>query len=328
MSLPTPAALLRTLCLASLCTLGLTHAASAQQYPTKPVRIVVPYTPGGGIDVLARLVSAKLTEMWGQSVYVENRPGAGANLGVDLVAKSAPDGYSFVIVSNTVALAASSASKPSYDLFKDLTAAALATRAPFVLGVNPKAGATTVKGLLDVAKNRPGGLNFASAGQGTTTHLAIELLKRRTGMPALHVPYKGSGPAMTDLLDGRVDALFATAAAIMPYARDNRLLALAVTGKTRSPSAPGVPTMIEAGVSNFEVVVWFGFLAPAGTPSAILHKFHADMSKVLAMPDVAEKLKGQGQDVAAMGPEDFGVFLREEVTTWADVVRQANLKFD
>jgi len=321
MSLPTPVALLRTLCLACLCTLGLTHAASAQQYPTKPVRIVVPYTPGGGIDVLARLVSAKLTEMWGQSVYVENRPGAGANLGVDLVAKSAPDGYSFVIVSNTVALAASSASKPSYDLFKDLTAAALATRAPFVLGVNPKAGATTVKGLLDVAKNRPGGLNFASAGQGTTTHLAIELLKRRTGMPALHVPYKGSGPAMTDLLDGRVDALFATAAAIMPYARDNRLLALAVTGKTRSPSAPGVPTMVEAGVSNFEVVVWFGFLAPAGTPREIVTLLNAEINRAMLLPDVKDKLNSAGLIIVAEPPEFFASTIKSDFAKYGKLIR-------
>lgn len=315
------------LCLGLLASLG-TQPAAAQQYPERAVRIVVPYTPGGGIDLLARLVSAQLTQMWGRPVQVDNRPGAGANLGTDLVAKSAPDGYNFVIVSNTIALAASAQPKPPYDALKDLAPVLLATRAPFVLGVNPKVGAQSVKGLLEVARARPGGLNFASAGQGTSTHLAIELLRQRTGMPALHVPYKGSAPALTDLLEGRVDALFATAAAIMPFVRDQRLLGLAVTGRARSTSAPGVPTMIEAGIADYEVTVWFAFLAPAGTPQAIIRKFHVDTLRVLAMPEVAEKLRAQGQEVAPLGPEEFGPFLRAEINTWADVVRQAGLKFE
>lgn len=300
----------------------------AQQYPTRPVRLVVPYAPSGGIQVLARLLGDKLTDIWGKSLVIENRPGGGANVGTEHVAKSPPDGYTFVAVSSTVALAASATPKPNYDVLKDLAPVVLATRAPFVLSVNPKVGATTVKGLLEAAKARPGGLNFASAGQGTTTHFAIELLKSRTGIPVVHIPYKGSALAMSDLIEGRVDAMFATPAGIMPHVREKRLLGLAVTGATPSPSAPGLPTMAEAGVPGYDVSVWFGLLAPAGTPADIIGKVHADVVKVLAMPDVAEKLKGQGQEVAPMAPAEFAAFLRAEVNTWADIVKRAGVRFD
>jgi len=315
-------------CLAT--TLGMVHAlpAAAQGFPNRTVRIVVPYTPGGGIDVLARLLGAKLAESWGQPVVIENRPGAGANLGTDMVAKAAPDGYSWVIVSNTLALAASSGAKLPYDPLKDLAPAILATTAPFVLAINPRLGTTTVKGLLEVARTRPGGLNFASAGQGTSTHLAIELLKARTGMPALHVPYKGSGPALTDLVDGRVDALFATPAAIMPFVRDKKLVALAVTGKRRTDSAPGVPTMVEEGIANYEVAVWFGLLGPGGTPPEILRKFHQDSVKVLGQADVVARLKGQGQDITTLGPDEFAAFLRSEISTWGGIVKAAGVTFN
>lgn len=302
--------------------------ASAQQYPTRPVRLVVPYAPSGGIQVAARLLGEKLTEMWGQSVIIENRPGAGANLGTDMVAKSAPDGYTFVIVSSTVAIAASITPKPNYDVLKDLTPVVLLSNAPFVLAVSPKLGVSNVKAMLDVARTKPGGLNFASAGQGTSTHLAIELLKARTGIPAVHVPYKGSALAMGDLLEGRVDAMFATPAGIMPHVKAKRLGGLAVTGSMHTPSAPGLPTMKEAGVPNYDVSVWFGILAPAGTPPAIVQKFYNDSAKILAMPDVIEKLNAQGQDVTPMGPEKFGETLRADVKTWAEVIQKSNLKFE
>lgn len=309
-------------------TLAASPASHAQQYPTRPVRLVVPYAPSGGIQVLARLLGDKLTDVWGKSVVIENRPGGGANVGTEHVARSPPDGYTFVAVSSTVALAASASPKPNYDVLKDLATVVLATRAPFVLSVNPKVGATTVKGLLEAAKARPGGLNFASAGQGTTTHFAIELLKSKTGIPVVHVPYKGSALAMSDLIEGRVDAMFATPAGIMPHVRERRLLGLAVTGTTPSSSAPGLPTMAEAGVPGYDVSVWFGLLAPAGTPADIIGKVHTDVVKVLAMPDVAEKLKGQGQEVAPMAPAEFAAFLRTEVNTWADIVKRAGVRFD
>lgn len=315
-------------CSAVLASLLLAAPVAAQQFPTRQVRIVVPYTPGGGIDVLARLLGSKLAEAWGQPVVIENKPGAGANLGVDMVAKSPADGYSYVIVSNTLALTASSGAKLPFDPLKDLAPALLATHAPFVLGVTPKLGATNMKTFLEAARARPGGLNFASAGQGTSTHLAIELLKVRTGLLALHVPYKGSGPAMTDLIDGRVDALFATPAAIMPYVRDKRLVAAALTSKARSSSAPGVPTMMEQGVPDYDVSVWFGLLAPAGTPPAILRKFHQDGVKALAIPDVVEKLRAQGQEVATLGPDEFTTFFRNEINTWAEVIKTAGIKFN
>jgi tripartite-type tricarboxylate transporter receptor subunit TctC len=316
---------------ALLCVALLASAsgASAQDtWPARPVRIVVPYTPGGGIDVLARILGQRLGEAWGQPVVIENRPGAGGTIGPAQVAKSASDGYSFVIVSNTFALGASGAAKQPYDALKDFAPVILATRAPFVLGVYPGLHVKDVRELLALARSKPGGLNFASAGTGTGTHLAIELLKHRTGMPALHVPYKGTNPALQDLIDGRVDALFGTPAAIMPLASDNRVQALATTGRARTSSAPGVPTMIESGVPDFEVVVWFGLLAPAGTPPAILRKFHADALKVLDTPDVMARLKAQGQEVVGMGPDEFSAYLRSEIATWGDIVRQADIRFE
>jgi len=324
---PTPRRSVLRILAAGLALAGLCAAphASAQQFPARTVRIVVPYTPGGGIDVLARLLGQKLSEIWGQPVVIDNKPGAGSHLGTDSVAKSAPDGHTWVIVSNTMALAAAAGSKLPYDPLKDLAPAVLATSAPFVLAATPKLGATTLRQFLDTARSKPGGLNFASAGQGTSTHLAIELLKARTGIPALHVPYKGSGPALTDLVDGRVDALFATPAAIMPHVREKRLVAIGVTGRQRTDSAPGVPTVIEGGLANFEVVVWFGLLAPAGTPVPILRKFHQDTLRVLAQPDVVTRLHGQGQDITPLGPEEFGALLRNEVSTWSEVIKSAGV---
>ena len=296
-------------------------------WPSRPVRIVVPYTTGGGIDVVARLLGQKLGEAWGQPVVIENRPGAGASLGPSQVAKSPPDGYSFVIVSNTFALSASSRARPPYDPLKDFTPVMLATRAPFVLAVNPDLHAGNVQDLLAIARNKLGGINFASSGQGTGSHLAIELLKHRTKMTALHVPYKGSNQALIDLADGRLDALFATPAAIMPLVNERKLQALATTGRIRTPSAPGVPTMIESGVPDFEVVVWFALLAPSGTPPAIVRKFHADAAKALQAPDMVARLNGLGQEVVAMGPDEFADYLSSEIKTWGDVVRQADIQF-
>ena len=301
--------------------------ANAQQFPTRHVRIVVPYTPGGGIDVLARVLGAELQKIWNQPVVIDNKPGAGSHLGTDFVAKSAPDGGNWVIVSNTMALAAAAGTKLPYDPLKDLAPALLATSAPFVLAANARE-ATSVKDLIARARAKPGAFNFASAGQGTSTHLAIELLQARTGIKVLHVPYKGSGPALTDLIDGRVGAPFATPAAIMPHVRDKRLLALAVTGKSRTDSAPGVPTMVEEGMANFDMTVWFGLLAAAGTPPAILRKFHQDSVRALALPEVVTRLKGQGQDVAPLGPEEFGALLKSEVATWSEIIKNAGVQLN
>jgi len=300
----------------------------AQPYPARPVHIVVPYAPGGGIDVLARVLAQKLSDMWGQGVVVDNRPGGGATLGSAMVAKAAPDGYTFLIASNTLALSASSRSRIPYNVQRDFTPVMLATRAPIVLGIHPSVSARNIKDLVTIASTQPGGMNFASAGQGTSQHLAIELLKKRTGILATHIPYKGSAPAMTDLLDGRVSALFATPAAIMPQVADRRLVALAVTSANRSAVAPGVPTMAEAGVAGFDMSVWFGFLAPAGTPQAAINKFFADSQKVLAMPDVVETLKAQGQEVSILSPGDFSAYLQKEIGDWSDIVRRVDLRFD
>lgn len=303
-------------------------AQAQDAWPAKAVHIVVPYTPGGGIDVVARILGQKLGEAWGQAVIVDNRPGAGGSVGTAFVAKAPADGYTVVMVSNTFILGTASRTKQPYDALRDFAPITLATSAPFVLGVPPGLHVKNLQELIALARSRPGGLNFASSGTGTGSHLAIELLKARAGMPALHVPYRGSNPALLDLVDGRVDALFATPAAIMPLAGDKKLVALATTGRKRSPSAPEVPTMIEGGLPDFEFVVWFAAVAPAGTPPAVLRKFHADALKVLNEPDVAAKLKAQGQEVVGMPPDELALYFKSEAKLWGDIVRQADIKFE
>lgn len=302
--------------------------ASAQQLGNRPVRMVLPYTTGGPTDLSARVLAEAMSPILGVPVIVENRPGAGGRLGTAHVAKAPADGYTVAMVSNTFVLGMASRTKQPYDALRDFAPITLATRAPFVLAVHPGLHVKSVHDLLALARSRAGGLNFASSGAGTGSHLAIELLKARTGIPVMHVPYRGSNPALLDLVEGRVDALFATPAAIMPIAEDRKLLALATTGRMRRASAPGVPTMIEGGVPDFEVVVWFALVAPAGTPPAVLRKFHADTVKALNAPGIAARLKAQGQEVVGMPPDELAVYLEGEVRTWGDIVRQADIRFD
>jgi tripartite-type tricarboxylate transporter receptor subunit TctC len=316
-------AVARALCgVLALCGLG----AQAQDSTRPTVRIVVPYTTGGGIDVLARLLAQRLTELRGQSFVVENRPGAGATLGTAHVARSPADGNTFVVVSNTFALGAVSAQRPPYDVLRDFAPVMIATRAPFVLGVPTSLGANSLKDLVAVSKQKPGGLNFASSGTGTSSHLAIELLKFRTGLVAQHIPYKGSNAALIDLVAGRVDALFATPVAMMPLAAERKLSALAQTGRNRSESAPHIPTAEESGVADYEVVVYFALLAPAGTPRPLIDRFYADARSVLEQPEVVTRLRAQGQEVAAIGPDPFSAYLKQEIETWSELIAKTGMK--
>lgn len=307
---------------------ALAPADALAAYPEKPVRIVVPYATGGGIDVVARLVADALGKMWGQGVVIENRPGGGSIVGTDVVAKSAPDGYTLLTISNSMALTVASGKPLPYDVVRDLAPITLTARAPFVLAVSGRLNIDNVGALIALGKTRPGGLNFASAGTGTMTHMAIELFKARTGVPTVHIPYKGSNPAMADLIDGRTDGLFASPAAMKAHTKDGGLRIIAVTTRARAAGEPNLPTMIEAGVPDFDVSTWFGLMAPAGTPPAVLDRIYTDVRKVLASPDAVSRMDKQGLEPVTMPPAQFSELVRREIATWTKIVKDAGIKLD
>ena len=310
--------------------LGLVFAlASAQSYPTKPIRLVVPFPPGGATDILARDVAQKLTEAWGQSVIVDNRPGAGGNIGSELVAKSAPDGYTLEMGTvGTHAINASLYAKMPYDHVKDFTPVILVAGVPNVLVVNPSVPANSVAELIAYAKANPGKLNFASSGNGTSIHLSGELFKVMAGVQIMHIPYKGSTPALQDLLAGQVQMMFDNLPPSLPQIKAGKLRALAVTSLTRAPALPDVPTLSEAGLPGFEASSWFGILAPAGTPAPIVAKLNAEIAKYLATPEAKEKLAKQGANAAGGTPDDFAKHIAAETAKWAKVVKDSGAKID
>ena len=304
-------------------------AASAQTYPTKPIRLVVPFPPGGATDILARDVAQKLTEAWGQQVIVDNRPGAGGNIGSELVAKSAPDGYTLEMGTvGTHAINASLYAKMPYDHVKDFVPVILVAGVPNVLVVNPAVPANSVAELIAYAKANPGKLNFASSGNGTSIHLSGELFKFMAGVQMTHVPYKGSAPALQDLIAGQVQLMFDNLPPSLPQIKAGKLRALAVTSLARAPALPDVPTMAEAGLPGYEASSWFGVLAPAGTPPAIVTKLNAEIAKWLATPEAKEKLSKQGANAAGGTPEDFAKHIAAETAKWAKVVKDSGAKID
>jgi len=303
--------------------------ASAQTYPAKPIRLVVPFPPGGATDILARDVAQKLTEAWGQQVIVDNRPGAGGNIGSELVAKSAPDGYTLEMGTvGTHAINASLYAKMPYDHVKDFAPVILVAGVPNVLVVNPAVPANSVAELIEYAKANPGKLNFASSGNGTSIHLSGELFKVMAGVQMTHVPYKGSAPALQDLLGGQVQLMFDNLPPSLPQIKAGKLRALAVTSVARAPALPDVPTMAEAGLPGYEASSWFGVLAPAGTPPAIVAKLNSEIAKWLATPEAKEKLSKQGANAAGGTPEDFAKHIAAETTKWAKVVKDSGAKID
>lgn len=308
--------------------IAMTSIPAFAEYPDRPVRIVVPYGPGNGIDLSARIIGQKLSEMWGQPVVIDNRPGASAILGTDLVAKAAADGYTLLITANTIAISAGGGGKLPFNLSTDFAPVTMSARAPLVFAVGTKVPVTTVKGLIELSRSRPGGINLGSAGQGGVLHLAMGLLKARSPLVATHVPYKTTAAAITDVVGGRVDGLFATTAVIMPQVEKGALRALAVSTSVRSKHAPGVPTMTEAGIANFNVSTWFGFLAPAGTPPAIIEKIQGDISKVVARREVIDTLDSQGLDAVSMTSDEFARLLRAEVLTWTALIKDAGIKLE
>ncbi len=304
-------------------------AAHAQQFPSKPVRIINPFAPGGATDIIARTMAQKLTEAWGQAVVVENRAGASGAIGVEMVAKSPPDGYTLLIATQTTH-AANPALYPKlpYDAAKDFAPLTLAGSTPLALMVKPSLPVSSVKELIEFAKKNPAKLVYASGGNGTSQHLTAELMKSMSSTYMLHIPYRGAGPAMTDLLGGQVDLMFDNLPTALPHIKAGKLRGLAVTTAARSPLAPELPTMAESGLPGFELSTWFAFFAPAGTPRAVVDKISGDMRRVLMQPDMKERLAAIGVDVRATTPDELATFQRAELAKWGKIVEDSGAKVD
>lgn len=295
--------------------------AEEQTYPTKPIRLIVPFAPGGGNDIIARIVGQKLGESWGQQVVIDNRPGAGGNIAAEIAAHAIPDGYTLFQFNIANAIAPSIFRRLAYDPIKDFASITLMASAPFVLAVNPATPARSIGELIGLARTRPGTLTYASGGNGSSSHLAGELFRLLARIDIVHVPYKGGGPALIDLMAGQVTMYFASVPAAMPHLKAGRIHALAVTGARRSKILPDLPTAAEAGVSGYEASAWYGLVAPAGIPPAILRKLHAEIVRLLNHPDVGGRLESQGADVIASTPSDFARHIKSEVARWAQVVK-------
>jgi tripartite-type tricarboxylate transporter receptor subunit TctC len=304
-------------------------AAWGQAYPTKPIRIVVPFPAGGTTDVLARAAAQKLSESLGQPVVVDNRPGAGGNIGAELVAKSPPDGYTMLMGTvGTHAINPSLYPKMPYDHVRDFAPIILVAGVPNVLVVNPSLPVNSVQELIAYAKANPGKLNFASSGNGTSIHLSAELFKTMTGVQMAHIPYKGSAPALQDLAGGQVQLMFDNLPSSLALIKAGRLKALAVTSKARAQALPDVPTIAESGLPGFEASSWFGLLVPTGTPQPVIAKVNAEIAKWLATPEAKEKLLAQGATAAGGTPEDFARHIAAETAKWQKVVKESGAKID
>ena len=300
----------------------------AFSYPERPVRMIVAVPPGGPADILARLVAPKLTEGLGQTVVVDNRPGANGNIAYEMAARAVPDGHTFVLVAAGVSINPSLYREVRYDPVKDFAAITQGVAVPNILVVHPAVPVATVPELVALAKARKGQLAFASAGNGTSGHLALELFKQRAGIDAVHVPYKGGGPALAELVAGQVQALFSLALAATPQIKAGRARGLAITSGKRSPVAPELPTVAELGFSGFEVVGWFGWLAPAGTPAAIVNRLNAEIVKTLKAADVRERLLSQSTEPVGNTPKEFAAFVKSERDKWAQVIRRAGVRME
>ena len=304
-------------------------AQSLQSFPAKPVKLVVPFPPGGPLDAVGRAIADKLTQMWGQSVVVDNKPGAGGNIGADFVAKSPPDGYTVVMGAlSTHAVNPSLYPKMPYDATRDFAPITLVAVTPNVLVVNPALPVQSLKELIAYAKANPGKLSFGSGSNGSAGHLAGELFKADTGADMVHIPFKGGAPAMQALLAGDTQLMFDNLANAMPQVKAGKLKALAVTTAQRSKLVPELPTMAEAGVPGFDISTWFGLLAPAGTPPAIIAKWNADVTAILDAPEMRERLTAQGAEAAPTTPNEFAAFIARELAKYARIVQASGAKVD
>ena len=314
---------------AALLALAVAGPVSAQTYPDKPIRIVVGFAPGGFTDVLARLIGQKLSERLGQPVLVENRPGAAGTLGADLVAKAKPDGYTLLLGhSNSNSVAPALYPKLPYDVVRDFTPIIRVATTPLLLTVHPGVPARDVKSFVELAKSKPGGLSFASSGSGSAQHLAAARFMLATQTQMIHIPYKGSGQAIVDLLSGQVQLNFESPPNVLAHAQAGKLRVLAITSDKRSPLLPDVPTLAEAGVPNAEMLQWFAVLGPAQLPRDITQKLNTEIAAILRLPEVAEKIASQGGEIVAGTPEAFAAFLPGDSAAWGRLVREANVRVD
>ena len=301
------------------------ESAHAQAYPAKPVRIVVPFAPGGGVDVTARILAQRLTERVGQSFLVENRTGASGIIGTEYVAKSAPDGYTLLVGSQTTQAVVPAMYRVSYDTARDFVGVTVIATSPLLIVVHPSLPVKSVKDLIALAKSRPGQLTFGAA-SGGTPHMAGELFKLIAGVDMLFVPYKGEGPAVADAMGGQISLVFSNLPVALPQARGGRLRGIAVTSPQRVATAPDIPTVAESGLPGYEAATWFGLLAPAATPRDIIAKLNAESVSALNMPEVKDRMAAQGLFVVANTPEQFSAFLKTEIPRWAKVVKDAGVK--
>ena len=309
--------------------IAIAACASAQTYPSKPIRFVVPFPPGGTTDILAREVGDRLSVSLGQAVVVDNRPGAAGNIGADLVAKSAADGYTLLMATvGTHAINASLYSKIPYNHLKDFAPVVLVAGVPNVLVVTPSLPVNSVADLIKLAKEKPGQINFASSGSGTSIHLSGELFKTMAGVDMTHIPYKGSAPALVDLIGGQVQVMFDNLPSSLPQIKAGKLRAIAVTSAQRAAALPDVPTIAESGLPGFEASAWFGIVVPAGTPPAVVSRINADVNQWLRTPEAADKLRGQGAIAVGGTPEQFAAHIRAETEKWAKVVKASGAKVD
>ena len=307
---------------------GWPGAAVAQEYPAKPVRVIVGFPAGGGSDLIARVFAQKLTGALGQTVVVENRPGASANIAAELAARSAPDGYTLLFANSSLSISPAVFQKLAYDPVRDFTPISMASSYPFVLAVHPSLPVRSVKELVALARSKPGVLDYASAGPATMSHLAMQLLRLKTGIEVGHLSYKGAAPAVVSLMSGETQLAFMVMPVAATQIKAGKLRGLGVAAPSRSTAAPEVPTMQEAGVAGNEAVQWNGFFAPARTPPAILDRLHREVAKAVAAPEVRQRIEAEGATPVGNSPSEFSAFFRVEAGKWADVAKRSGTKLD
>lgn len=319
---------LQALALAALCLVALPLAATAQDYPVRPIRLVVPFPPGGPTDVLARIVATRLGERLGQPVVIDNKPGASGMIGADMVAKAAPDGYTLLANASIHVINPSLYPKTAYDAIADFAPVGNLADVPLVLAVNPKVPARSVAELVALGKSSKTALAFASAGNATSQHLSGEAFKVAAGIDMLHVPYKGSAPALSDLIGGQVQLMFDSLPSAMPHLKAGTLRPLAVTTPKRSAALPEVPTVAESGYPGFAISTWYGVWAPAGTPAAVVQRVSREIAAIVRLPEVRQQFAGLGAEPVGNTPEEFAAFTKAELAKWAGIVKRAGAKVD
>ena len=318
----------RVLSAVMLLTLAVAGTAAAQQaYPNKPIRMISPYTPGGIVSTMARLVGQKLTESWGQQVIVDNRPGGNTTIGASALAKSPPDGHTLMTTAMDHVIVANLVSTP-YDPIKDFAPVATVASSEYVLVVHPSLPASSLRELIALAKSRPGQLNYATSGSGTGNHIATEFFSMLAGIRMQQIPYKGTGPAMTDLIGGQVEVMLSSPGNVTPHIRSGRLKAIGYASETRSPVLPEVPTFSEGGLSGFEMKTWYGILAPAATPKEIINKLATEIATILSTADIREQLTRQGVAPFLSTPEQFAALMKADMAKFAKVIKTANIKIE